>query len=228
MRFDLRTLLIVVTIAPAIVWFSTVKLAELTEGTHVYKPNRFQPDRQLLAKVATNNQRVSASRAAARSEAPGPTLKELLKQEGDGGQNSPADAVRDHLSVHAGPRWGIHRHRLVISWFIGNGTTALRYTVTESGISEDVREVYNWASQDWQRKWLSADNLKRLAELLPQLPESKAEPPIERTVHISFQSGDQWRTETYDAAALPAQFEQVMLILGERSETHARHQKKAD
>jgi len=228
MRYRLSTLLIVMTIAPAIVWVSTVKLAELTEGNGVYRPNKSRPDRQSLQKIAANNQRVSAASAPAPNNQPGPTLKELLSQEGNGGRNSSSEAVRDHLSVHAGPRWGADRHRLVISWFLGKGTTALRYTVTESGISEDVREVYKWASQEWHRKWLSADDLLRLTELLPQLPESESEPPIERTVHVSFQSGDQWRTETYDASALPAELEQVMLILGERFETQARHTKNAD
>jgi hypothetical protein len=40
-----------------------------------------------------------------------------------------------------------------------------------------------------------------------------------RTVHVSFESDDKWRTETYDAADLPAEFEKIMLIIGERFET---------
>ena len=58
------------------------------------------------------------------------------------------------------------------------------------------------------------------------MPESKAEPPIERTVLVSFQSDDKWRTETYDAAELPKEFENLMLIIGERAETKDRHKKK--
>jgi len=40
MRFRLRTLLIVVAVAPAITWVTTAGLAELLErsGSHAYKP----------------------------------------------------------------------------------------------------------------------------------------------------------------------------------------------
>lgn len=161
-----------------------------------------------------------------RADEPRPTLKELLRQEPDESRNSAPAAVRDHLLKHAKPQWGATRHLLVISWFLGTGRTALQYTVAEDGTSDNVREVYNWASQDWHQKLLAADDLNRLAKLLPKLPESTAEPPVERTVHVSFQSGEKWRTVTYDAAALPNEFEKVILIIGERFETADRHKKK--
>jgi hypothetical protein len=50
--------------------------------------------------------------------------------------------------------------------------------------------------------------------------------PPGRTVLVGFQSGDKWRTETYNGAKLPDEFEKAMLILGERSETIDRHKKK--
>jgi hypothetical protein len=168
-----------------------------------------------------------ATARALRADEPGPTLKELIRQARDLRTfDTPAEAVKYHLTLHASPQWGQRRHLLVISWFRGNGRTALRYTVTEDGTSEDVREVYSHASQVWQQTSLSAKDLKRLTDLLPNLPESKAEPPIERTVHVSFQSGDKWRTETYDASTLPDEFEAVLKITGERFETKDRHKGK--
>ena len=51
-------------------------------------------------------------------------------------------------------------------------------------------------------------------------------PPISRTVHVSFQDAKQWRTETYDATALPEKLEQILVILGERFETKNRLPKR--
>jgi hypothetical protein len=51
-------------------------------------------------------------------------------------------------------------------------------------------------------------------------PDAPILPASNRTNRSrQLQSGDKWRTETYDAAALPDEFEKVMLIIGERLET---------
>lgn len=55
--------------------------------------------------------------------------------------------------------------------------------------------------------------------LLESLPTSRNPPPIDRTVHLSFQDRAEWRTETYNADNLPAAMEAVMEIIGERFET---------
>ncbi len=148
---------------------------------------------------------------------------------------SPAAAVKHHLKYHAAAdkkssytdKTGktvdyVVRHLLVISWFLDRGITALRYTVTTDGRSEDVRHVYNNAYQDHHTKSLTEKHLTTLKELVTTLPQSKAVPPIGRTVHVSFQDGKQWRTETYDATALPEKLEQILVILGERFETKDR------
>jgi len=164
-----------------------------------------------------------------RADEPGPTLKELLRQAKDLGpfdpSDSPAMAVRSEMRRHAGPRLGGNQYALQISWFRGDGRTSLRYSVTEGGFRHDYRHVYNHATQANRKKQLTEIELNSLRELLEKLPESKAEPPIERTVHTSFQAGDVWRTETYDAATLPDPFEAIMRIIGERFETRDRHKK---
>ena len=53
MRFRLRTLLIVLSVAPAIIWLSTDKLAELIEKNgSAYKPNVAGAYRQTQRKIA--------------------------------------------------------------------------------------------------------------------------------------------------------------------------------
>ena len=156
----------------------------------------------------------------------GPTLKQLLSQYS-------AESIRDDvraahyemMNYHRNAQWGVQRHLLVISWF-KDASYVLRYRVEENGQSENVRFIFNHASQAGHREALNEDRLGKLKAILPMLPESKAEPPIKRTVHLSFLSGNKWRTETYDAVALPDEFEEVMKILGERFETEDRPKKK--
>ena len=137
-----------------------------------------------------------------------------------------AQAVHSHVSYHQGPQVGATRQVLVISWFTGDGRTVLRYKVGDDGSSENMRDVYNRSVQDWHQRTLTAGYQKYLASLLAKLPESKAEPPIDRTVYVSFQAGGKWRSETYDAAALPDEFEAVIKFLGERFETKDRPKRK--
>jgi hypothetical protein len=163
------------------------------------------------------------------AQEPGQTLKELVRQASSGPNSTSeiSDAVRWQMSYHADPQWGGRKHILVVSWFHWKVVGVLRYKVTENGESDNVRCYYNHASQDYRDETLSTESMRSLRDLLLKLPASSAEPPIERTVHVSFQAGDKWRTETYDAAKLPDEFEKVMLIIGERFETEGRHGKKA-
>ena len=165
-----------------------------------------------------------------RADESGPTLQELLRQSNDLGpfdpSDSPAMAVKSEMLRHVGPKLGSNQYALQISWFRGDGRTSLRYSVTEGGLRYDYRHVYNHAIQSARKTQLSKAELKSLRELLENLPESQAEPPIERTVHTSFQAGGIWRSETYDAASLPDQFEAILRIIGERFETRDRHKKK--
>ncbi len=145
--------------------------------------------------------------------------------------------IRHHLSYHAASEWksgykddsgkivkySLH-HLLVISWFRDGGRTALRYTVTEKGESQDVRSVYNHAEQANHDRQLSPGELTRLKKILTTLPKETSDPPIDRTVHVSYLEDKKWQTVTYDADKLPAAIEQVFDLLGERFETKERHQ----
>jgi hypothetical protein len=167
---------------------------------------------------------VLAACAVVCADEPGPTLKELVQKESEG------RAARSYLAGHTEfqPNKTKTRNLLTISWFISKyGNSVWLYHITDDGSFLNGRDVYDWALQASSQTILPPNDLKRLKVLLSALPQSNAEPPIERTVLVSFQSGDKWRTETYDAAALPEAFEKVLLIVGERSETKDRHKKKA-
>lgn len=148
------------------------------------------------------------------------------------------DDVRYHLEYHSASEWksgykddsgkivkySMH-HLLVISWFRDRGRTALRYTVTEKGESWDVRSIYNHAEQASHERQLRPEELTRLKKILTLLPKETSDPPIERTVHVSYLENKIWQTVTYDADELPAAMEQVFDTLGERFETKERHRR---
>jgi hypothetical protein len=138
-------------------------------------------------------------------------------------QEGRAKEVQQYLRYHCRPEWDGQRQILVVSWF--HEHYILFYRVGESGHCFDARETV-MATQACSEKRLSRDKLQALRHLMDKLPGSYAEPPTEQTVLVSFQLGDKWRTETYDAAGLPNEFEKVMLIIGERFETKDRHKKK--
>ncbi len=184
----------------------------------------------------------------ARSEEP-PTLKQMLNRKRDESDSerptppwvlsSPWAAVHDFVTYHTGPQfrswtinddgsWREHvqTRTLVISWFLDDGATALRYTVSDTGHEHDVRHVYNWARQADNDRQLNHDEINRLNAIVSRLPKSVAEPPINRTVLVSFKHNDDWRTETYDTERLPAEVESVFQLLGERFETRDRHKPK--
>ena len=152
------------------------------------------------------------------ADEPGPTLKELIQRASDGPE---LNAVHWHKTYHSAPQEGNNARFLVISLFGKKLTEVVRYTVTEDGVPH-LRGVSGDQSRDYRVQQLSPDAQKMLRTLLETLPESKAEPPIERTIHVSFQASDKWRTETYDASALPEQFAEVMKILGIQPETKDR------
>ena len=171
--------------------------------------------------------------SSASAEQTGPTLKELLRQASEAFSglerfDSPAAAARHEMAYHTSQKLGMSSQLLVMSWFIGNGRTVLRYRVTDEGHCSNIRSVFDWADQAMHEKSLTQEELNSLRQLLPALPKSDAEPPIGRTVHVSFQSLGDWRTETYDASTLPAQLEEVIKILGERFETKDRQRKKGN
>jgi hypothetical protein len=174
--------------------------------------------------------------------ASGRSLKELLQEAKKGYPtgvekfSSASYAVSRHAARHARP--DVHqtftyvdgstsevryRRILLISWFRGRGRIAIRHSVSDDRHSRSVRDVFSWARQGAGDEVLSQEKMDSLKALLPVLPHSDADPPIHRTVLVSRQVGDEWRTETYDGAKLPDALEKIFKIIGERSETKSRH-----
>lgn len=157
-----------------------------------------------------------------------PTLKEMLNQADNDlsfDERYSLSIIKHLLSDHAGSQVGAENRLAVVSWFGHEGRVVYRYAVTDDGYSYDMR-LTTRSAQAFSQKTLSAADKEQLATLLSRLPESKSEPPIGRTVHISFQASGKWRTETYDADSLPEPFEDVMKVLGERFETKDRQKGK--
>jgi hypothetical protein len=173
--------------------------------------------------------------AALRADEPGPTLKELLKQAFEEPERVAFWNLLHEMGRHAGRVTDRSTYLVVVSWFPDklrdkDSYCILRYTVTDIGNSHNRRIAIHYGNadaQDGNDATLPTDQLKALRGLLETLPESKEAPPIGRTVLVSFQSDDKWRTETYDAAKLPEEFEKVMAIIGERFETKDRRDQKA-
>ena len=117
----------------------------------------------------------------------------------------------------------------VISWIVIRPETArpmkrkvwyiLQYTVNGSGRASNVRNVPDWAMQDFHGKQLDKTQITELNELITKLPVSTANPPLGCTVCVSFISKNGWQTEIYDSNNLPDVFEKILLIIGERFET---------
>ena len=164
-----------------------------------------------------------------------PTLSELLKQPRDPDErrgSPPNEAVQYFVRLHDSPyceqiflnregqRQKRIRHRiLVVTWFLKSGACALQYEVDTLGGINSVRHVYNWATQAGETHEISYSQVIDIQALLEKLPPSGNPPPIDRTVHVSFQDHAEWRTGTYDADKLPAAMEAIMHIIGERFET---------
>jgi hypothetical protein len=163
---------------------------------------------------------------------PGPTYKQLLQQAPAlRAETGVSPAAEEVFLFHDRSDWQGKARILAITWFYRGQHSALQYFLNEDGYLRDWRQILKNSQRDVQasdERSLRAAELKSVKSLIADLPESKTEPPIELTVLVSFQSGDKWRTETYDAAALPDEFEKVMYIIGERFETKDRHKKKTD
>lgn len=176
-----------------------------------------------------------ASSVADEDASPLPTLRELLNKPRNPEERRvypPNEAAQYFVQLHDRPdceqvflnRDGRREKRirnriLVITWFRGNGSNALQYEVDASGHINSVRNVYNWATQANHSHEIDYAQITELQALLETLPPSGDSPPIDRTVHLSFQDRTEWRTETYDADNLPTAMETVMEIIGERFET---------
>lgn len=141
----------------------------------------------------------------------------------------PVAAVKSHLKYHNASEIKffyqgkdqklvehIIRHQLVISLFSKKGIQVLRYTVTDKNETHDVRDVYAWAEQNDHSRTLTKVEVGRMRELIDKLPDSKANPPIDETVHLSFLRDKEWQSITYDYRSLPEDVLRLIDILAQK------------
>ena len=103
---------------------------------------------------------------------------------------------------------------LAITKFINNDKVAVVYGVTQDGHENDSRWVYQWAMQGSHAKKLSDDELAQMRTAIGKLPAHNDTPPIGRLVIVSFQSGTNWVTRTYDGRSKPEGLNQIFGIIG--------------
>ena len=163
---------------------------------------------------------------------PEPTFRDLVEGPCDN-RYAPCGRVRSYvdydlgsekmhtvtLDLHGQPRKE-RVHLLLITWF-QDTHGVLRYRVMESGEVHDCRLDTFGRSARRHRK-LSDDEFTAVKALASTLPESIENPPIHRTVLVSFQVDGNWVRSTYDADHLPRVLEAILAIIGERFETKGR------
>lgn len=136
---------------------------------------------------------------------------------------SQTDSFSSHLQAHAAELNLAHGYLLRISAFPEEDHYALQYSVTQSGIEQDARDVYNWAIQNRHHKQLSPDALASLRAAIRQLPEGHALPSrLDRLVVVSFRDEDRWLVRAYDSKDLPLAMCRIYDLIGERFESKGR------
>jgi hypothetical protein len=161
------------------------------------------------------------------------TLSELIRK---GDSTEIGRAIKVYMAPHRDPatapeQQGVNRPftvknpLLVMTWFRDGGRTAVRYTTSQNGQSYNGRDTYpNTQSQIGRQ--LSNKNLGELHALLVKLPKPIGQPPINRTLVVSFERKGKWRTEVYDISSLPESLEGVLKIAGQPF--GSREQRKDD
>ena len=95
---------------------------------------------------------------------------------------------------------------LAVSDFdFGSDRVVSEYFISERGQGQSWRNVPGWALQPGRKikLALSGEELKKLELAIKKLPAKNSTPPLDRLVIVSFKSGTNWFTHTYDRKALP-------------------------
>lgn len=103
---------------------------------------------------------------------------------------------------------------LAITKFTDIDKVATVYAVTQDRHENDSRWVYQWAMQNSHAKRLSGEEMERLRTAIGELPAHNEAPPIGRLVMVSFQSGTNWVTRTYDTAKMPEGMTKILGVIG--------------
>lgn len=106
--------------------------------------------------------------------------------------HSPSD-VQDHAS----PRLIFVATRSL------NAGSAVQSSVYASGDYSVLQIVHDHNAQLLQCGRWNPSRLREVQQVVASLPSSAAKPPFPQLVTVSRLSGDRWRTDVYDARALP-------------------------
>lgn len=94
------------------------------------------------------------------------------------------------------------------------GHAVIVYGLLDNGEAYNGRSVYNWAEQDYQKKQLSPEEIKKLKQLVSGLPNSSIDLPKSRTVVVRDLTGSKEITRIFDRTQLPSSFAQILELLG--------------
>jgi hypothetical protein len=117
-------------------------------------------------------------------------------------------SFQEIIQVQTNAAWqlGQMTNILAISDFdYGSDRVVSEYFISESGKGLSWRNVPDWAHQPGKKikQSLSESELKNLELAIKEFPSQNSTPPLERLVIVSFKSGTNWVTRTYDRQSLP-------------------------
>lgn len=130
-----------------------------------------------------------------------------------------SDSMRHYIEFHLGAaRAADTNHVLAISGFPKNLQCAIQYEVTLGGQVSNWRECYGWAVQAHGGRQIPAQDLPQLTRAIRELPATNSTPPLDRLLIVSFNTGTNWVTRSYDRAALPPAMWTIFTLAGTRPE----------
>jgi hypothetical protein len=123
------------------------------------------------------------------------------------------------VSVQTNIVWQLNQQTNILAitdFDYGNDRVVDQYFVSENGKGYSWRWVPNWAHQPGKKikQLFSETELTNLELSIKELPSQNSTPPLERLVIVSFKSGTNWVTRTYDRQSLP----KVMLNICETAD----------
>jgi hypothetical protein len=135
----------------------------------------------------------------------------------DFSQYQHADNFRQIVSVQTNVVWQLNQQTNILAitdFDYGNDRVVDQYFVSENGKGYSWRWVPNWAHQPGKKikQLFSEADLTNLESAVKEFPSQNSTPPVERLVIVSFKSGTNWITRTYDRQSLPKAMLNVCVI----------------
>lgn len=129
-----------------------------------------------------------------------------------------------YLGVHTNPQICLHRWTNILAMTIvhNQANVVSVYYVGEQGQNYSHRNRW-YGINGSQSRNLNPGHLVELRTQLNRLPATNATPPINQLVLLSFRSGTNWVTHTYDNVHRPQALQAILDIIGERREDWEAH-----